>query len=87
MNIQKIRKLQKENGYEEIQNWIDSGVAWKLEGSIGRNAMDLLKAGICMLPLVAHKDYWGNTVPSRDSLKAGTKGTYQNCIKYWEEQA
>jgi len=83
MNIEQIKELQGENGLGEIQNWIDTGTAWLLEGSVGRQAMSLLEAGACMLPEEDHKDYWGNTVPSRNSLKAGTKGTLQNCIEYW----
>lgn len=34
------------------QRLINSGMAWRLEGSIGRTAMDLIKAGYCLLPSV-----------------------------------
>ena len=57
-----------------MQALINSGTAWKLEGSVGRRAMDLLEAGMCELGPVAHTDYWGNRVPSRFEVKAGTKG-------------
>ena len=83
MNIQQIRKLQKENGLGELQEWIDSGTAWLLEGSVGRSADSCLSQGSCMLPKSSHKDYWGSTVPSRDNLKPGSKGTYQNCVRFW----
>jgi hypothetical protein len=83
MNIQTIKRLQKENGLEELQNWIDSGTAWRLEGSVGRAAMDALESGACMLPLVPHRDYWGNRVPARKELKDGTKGTYRNSVRFW----
>lgn len=83
MNFKKITALQKQFGFTEMQNNINTGMAWKLEGSVGREAMALLESGACMLPKVAHRDYYGNTVPSRDVLKKGTKGTYQNSVDFW----
>jgi hypothetical protein len=53
------------------------GTAWRLEGTVGREAMRLIEDGLLMLPKVAHKDYYGSTVPARDWLVPGTKGTYQ----------
>ena len=85
MRIQTIKKLQRENGLEELQGWINSGMAWKLEGSVGRSAMACLENGACMLPLEAHYDYYGSRVPGRNELKKGTKGTYQNSVRFWEE--
>ena len=87
MNIKTIAKLQKETGVSELQGWINSGVAWKMEGSVGRAAMDAITSGACMLPKQAHFDYYGNRIPSRDELKEGTKGTYQNAVKFWSEEA
>lgn len=83
MNYQQICKAQKEAGAWEMQELINSGMAWKLEGSIGRSAMDALESGACMLPLVLRMDYYGNKVPPRNVLKAGTKGTIQNSQRYW----
>lgn len=85
MNYQKILSLQKVEGITEMQNNINSGLCWKLEGSYGRAAMQYLEAGACMLPKVQRKDAYGNLVPSRDNLKKGTKGTYHNAVKYWSE--
>lgn len=84
MNYHGIKKMQRIYGYEGIQAMINSGDAWKLEGSVGRHAMDLLEAGICMLPKKTKIDYYGNLVPSRDDLKAGTKGTYKNAKNFWQ---
>lgn len=42
--------LQKECGCSDMQEKIDSGLAWKLEGSFGRQAMSCLESGACMLP-------------------------------------
>ena len=83
MNYHTIKKLQKEFGFEELQELINSGNAWKMEGYVGREAMSALEAGACMLPKKDNYDYYGNTVPSRDKLKPGTKGTYQNSKAYW----
>ena len=57
-----------------MQALINSGQAWHMEGSIGRRAMELLDAGLCELGEKAFFDYWGNKVPSRFEVKAGTKG-------------
>jgi len=62
--------------YQEL---INSGDAWKLEGSIGREAMNLINNGLCMLGEVGHKDYWGNYVPSRYEVQEGTKGSASYC--------
>lgn len=84
MKIQDITKLQEANGVSELQELINTGTAWKLEGSVGRAAMDALRSGACMLPETAHRYYWGNRIPSRHEVKEGTQGSLQNCISYWE---
>jgi hypothetical protein len=84
INIKTITALQKQYGFADMQEMINSGMAWKLEGSVGREAMALLESGACMLPKTAHKDYYGNIVPSRDVLKKGTKGTFQNSQAFWQ---
>ena len=84
MNHKKITALQKQYGFTEMQNSINTGLAWKLEGSVGREAMALIESGACMLPKTSHRDYYGNRLPSRDDLKKGTKGTYQNSVAFWE---
>ena len=69
-----------------MQKMIDSGMAWKMEGSVGRAAMEALRSGECMLPREAKRDYYGNVVPARQWLKPGTTGTFQNCSAYWEDR-
>jgi hypothetical protein len=85
MNYQTIKRLQKENGFAYMQNLINSGAVWSMEGSMGREAMYLLESGACMLPKTVYRDYYGNRIPSRDELKAGTKGTYQNSVRYYSD--
>lgn len=60
----------------QIQNLINSGMAWLLEGSVGRDCMRAIEDGQCMLGKDRHRDYWGNLIPSRNDVKKGTKGSY-----------
>lgn len=83
MNFQTLKRHQKEQGYAEMQSLIDSGNAWLFEGSVGRSAMDCLRSGACWLPKKRMRDYYGSTVPSRDDVKAGSTGSYQNSLKFY----
>lgn len=85
MTLDKIKDLQKKYEIDDLQNMIDSGIAWHLEGQIGRTAMAHLKVGSCYLPEERHKDYWGNIVPSRKDVKPGTAGSLENSKKYWKK--
>ena len=64
---------------ENYQAMIDNGQAWMFEGSVGRTAMGLIESGHCMLGEESHTDYWGNRVPFRHEVKAGTKGSPEYC--------
>jgi hypothetical protein len=70
-----------------MQPFINNGSAWRLEGAIGRRAMDLIEAGLCCLPQVDHVDFYGNLVPSRDRLEPGTKGTVGYCRDRYPDRA
>lgn len=59
------------------QHLIDTGMAWKLEGHVGRTAEGLIEAGHCVLGKQGHRDYWGKYVPSRTEVQAGTKGSVE----------
>ena len=85
MNVQQITKLQNKTGYGEMQEMINTGQCWMMEGYTGRQAMTALRIGACMLPLEPKVDFYGQRVPSRTELKAGTPGTFQNCVDYWQE--
>jgi hypothetical protein len=60
---------------EFMQDLIDSGQVWKLQGSYGRAAMDLIQSGQCLLGPVGHRDAYGNYVPSRDEVQPGSPGS------------
>jgi hypothetical protein len=85
MNWKTIKKKQEQFGYSELQKLITTGIAWKMEGTIGRTAMSALQSGACMLPKESFYDTYGNKVPSRDELKEGSTGTYQNTVKFYSE--
>jgi hypothetical protein len=42
--------MTQERAVEFFQKLIDSGLAWKLQGSYGRFAVTLIEAGLCHLP-------------------------------------
>ena len=60
---------------ELYQHLVDTGQAWQLEGHVGRTAMGLIEAGRIMLGKEAHRDAYGNRVPSRFEVEPGTKGS------------
>jgi hypothetical protein len=68
----------------EIQELIDSGMAWKLEGFVGRQAMDSLRAGATVLPPEREKDYWGTPIPSHTDVadEVGSPGSVANAEAY-----
>lgn len=71
-----------------IQDLINSGMAWRLEGHVGRTCMAALENGDCMLGTEPHRDYYGSVVPSRDMVQPGTKGSRQFVVaKHGEDYA
>lgn len=67
-----------------MQELINNGQAWQMEGSVGRTAMDLIEQGACMLGEESHRNAYGGYVPSRTEVKAGTKGSAEYVKKYQE---
>jgi hypothetical protein len=63
--------------FESIQKAINSGHAWSMQGSYGRTMMDAIQGGYCLLGHERFSDYYGNTIPSRDDVQEGTKGSYE----------
>jgi len=84
MTIERITELQADYGLTKAQQMLNSGQLWKFEGSIGRTTMDMLEAGILVLPEERTDDYYGNTIPARTELKEGTKGTLGNSERFWK---
>lgn len=57
-----------------LQSLINEG-QWSLEGSMGRAMMAAIEDGRCTLGPNRARDYWGNTIPSRDDVVPGTVGS------------
>ncbi len=74
--IESDEDVSEEEYFLSIQRAINSG-AWSLQGSYGRTMMDAINAGRCVLGKTRARDYWGNTIPLRDDVKQGTKGSYE----------
>ena len=62
--------------YEMIQRLVNTGMAWRMEGAIGRECMRAIEAGCAMLGTAGERDFWGNYIPSRYEVEAGTKGSF-----------
>lgn len=69
------------------QRAINSGM-WGLQGSYGRSMMEAINAGYCLLGPEGsaalpkdYRDYYGNTIPSRNDVKPGTKGSYEFVVE------
>ena len=67
--------------YEAIQRSINAGM-WALQGSYGRTMMDAIAAGKCLLGEKDARDYYGNHIPSRHQVEAGTKGSFEYVIEH-----
>jgi len=66
--------------YLQLQAQINSLVAWRLEGSVGRAMMDAIQGGHCMLGFDSTRDFWGSYIPARDEVQAGTVGSYSYVV-------
>ena len=70
-----IYYLEGENGLTEkqeialFQYGVDTGIIWKLQGWYGRNAQDMLNAGILKYPKERTYDYYGNPIPTQKEIK------------------
>lgn len=58
-----------------MQALIDSGDAWRLEGSVGRSANDLIDRRLCSLGPKRHTDCYGNRIPSKFDIEPGYPGS------------
>lgn len=60
-----------------LQQLINSGTVWHLQGAYGRAAMDAIESGVVMLGRSPSLDYWRNRIPARHEVQEGTKGSRQ----------
>jgi len=85
LELEQIEKLQKGYKVTALQEMIQSGDVWKLEGSVGRLAMTCLENGICFLGKYPRFDYYGNFVPPRGMVEEGSKGSLLNAQNFWQK--
>lgn len=85
ITIEKIKEFQKGYNITQTQEMIESGQIWKMEGSMGRFAMQCLEAGICFLGETPRYDYYGNLVPSRKMIAEGSTGSLTNAQNFWQK--
>lgn len=80
--------LDAENGETDaLQRMINAG-QWSFQGSMGRAMAGALEDGRCMLGKESATDYWGNHIPGRDDVQAGTKGSYDYVVdRFGKEHA
>jgi hypothetical protein len=74
-----------EDSYASMQRLINNGQSWRLQGSFGRSMMAAIESGRCMLGEFDTRDYWGNHIPSRSQVKAGTMGSREYVVKHYGE--
>lgn len=86
INLQTIETI--ENGAEEpfdfylaVQTAINDGAAWSFQGSYGRMMMEALQDGRCLLGREPAADAYGNRIPSRFEVKAGTLGSFEYVVE------
>ena len=68
-----------------LQRAINNGM-WGLQGSYGRSMMGAIEAGSCMLGTSPAHDYYGNRIPARHEVKAGTKGSREFVVERHGEE-
>ena len=71
--------------YTSMQRMINSG-SWSFQGSTGRAMMRAIEEGYCMLGTRHAHDYWGNYIPNRFEIEAGTKGSREFVIENFGEE-
>lgn len=70
---------------QKVQTLINTGLAWKLEGHVGRTCMAAINNGDCMLGVESFRDYYGNRVPARTDVAEGTRGSREFVLEHHDE--
>lgn len=85
-----ITVLYREDATEEdildtFQHLVDTGIAWHLEGTVGRCASEMIQSGAIMLGETPQRDYYGHVVPSRWQIVPGSPGSPEYAERMREE--
>lgn len=57
-------ELDEDQTIELFQHMVDTGIAWKLQGRIGRQAYRMAEEGLITIP-EGSRDYYGNRIEVR----------------------
>lgn len=76
MTLEADETATEEDEVRALQALVNSGT-WGLQGSMGRAMMDAIEAGYVALGPEPARDYYGNRIPSRFEVEAGTKGSVE----------
>ena len=68
-----------------VQTLVNTGLAWQLEGHVGRTCMDAIRNGDVMLGVDRFTDYYDSLIPSRTDVKPGTKGSRDYVLEHHDE--
>ena len=80
-NIETEAEVDDQEYYASLQRAINGGM-WSLQGSYGRAMMQAISDGWCLLGNQSFNDYYGNRIPSRTEVKAGTKGSPEFVLEH-----
>jgi hypothetical protein len=80
-NIETEAEVDDQEYYASLQRAINGGM-WSLQGSYGRTMMQAISDGWCLLGTESFNDYYGNRIPSRTEVKAGTKGSPEYVLEH-----
>ena len=70
-----------EEEVRSLQHLVNTG-QWSWPGRTGRAMMDAVEAGLVALGPEAARDYYGNRVPARHEVEAGTKGSVEFVLEH-----
>lgn len=71
---------------EHMQDWIDKGYAWSMEGAVGREAIRGLESGMYFLPNQSFTNPYGQHIPSREEIRIGTEGSLDNAYDFYQDE-
>lgn len=70
---------------QHMQEWIDKGYVWSMEGAVGREAMRGLESGMYFLPNQSFTNPYGQHIPSREEIRIGTEGSLDNSYDFYQD--
>lgn len=85
MNYFEIKKIQRKYGVGKVQELIDSGKAFMIQGDFEELIWSMIYSGACMLPDLVHKNHQGTRIATRAMVPSGSPGSFKRCQSYWSK--